>query len=1329
MLDEHDELPIAFTSGSMAEHHWPELFRVMHAMFLLWGRLEDANVVAPRAQPGNAELHANPNVFHILMRATSILNQVFVLRTHAWFHIVLEQGLGIDHHWHRYEFSKSRGAIHFHGILWKFIASNKLHSLLDRALQAGNMDMLGQIESEVAAGFAESLPEVLTPISALHPSGRVRSFPDTPCTTPYYTARVSVSKGEASSAVSANVRVGEHDVPWQEVGNVDNWPPHEGLAPKPTSDAVRRKVFQVVDQVEDMIEYINFAMLHVCNSYCLRAHPSRKGADGKPVLVCRMHFGDENPQVSSRTDGKPARIHPAFVERRNVTYLEMPRDHPRIVQGPHRIARAWCANYDFQPVVSLKTDVSIPEDVNNHMQWLHDKELEWRSMPKSQQDWLIELYVSRRYCNKDNYVSSLIDYCVGYACKGEISSTDAVSIFKKLVNNTSLSDNISFASLAQRLNMRILRTRELSAAEADFCLAGMKYYECTVQFIRISLNVGQRVLDVDAATNIDERGDVGDEGHSVVRANQFDKYLKRPDGDLASTFHKYNTRTQRIIPVYLHADMQPSWPISESYAKTMLLLHTPGLRTFADALGQHACYKDALEARLSAGSMPLSVVKGIRRAQLASYAGISSRGMGRAATGRGARGQRDDGSGDEVETPLSLHQVPDGVVEDAGVLFDDPNGLAMDDVAVEFDMGDNVHEASIGHVHDVDRSLYPPWPELSIWVENMVASFYANSTNAAFLLPRDVRDGHEGRFKDPMLCIDNNGQRILLCAFLHLLHDLVIWEQGDKSTPAPRLRGLVAGVAGTGKSFVVDMLRAFAMLATADPNAAALFAPTGSAAGTSGSSTVDRALDISRSAREVKQLAVKDPLKCAQLQQKYSNTVLGCLDEIGMWGRLLLGHFASRCDEVFNLGVCADVGGQESDNGVQLGGVPAMLFFGDHKQLPPVLDSVAFDPSPSSVSLVNMGRMAYASMSTCFLLDTPVRQEQDSTLLGPLTHLREGTTHEHLTNDLAFWNRRRLITFTMHDREESWGDKNPDVLVATCYNKDRDAKNKMYVSHFRDVCVVHSINAGKHARDKASNKAGGLKSIPRTTYLAPGMMVKLTTNICPEFGLHNNARGIVRDVVYPNGGGYDSSLSPIVMVEFPKYIGPPISQAMQDVGLGKHVPIACVHRRCDCKACTRTGLPLVVAKADSVHSTQGLTVGDSQPIKRIVLCWNKAAEGLWPGILYVGASRAEKEHNLAIDFSMTTDDLGCVGKNARWEKQDAEVKRISNAALAHREQMSHAGQGSKQDFVHMLGWLCTHARALCGRDTTTDNIRQEVLACVQQWEESTAQWLVSNGGV
>ena len=134
--------------------------------------------------------------------------------------------------------------------------------------------------------------------------------------------------------------------------------------------------------------------------------------------------------------------------------------------------------------------------------------------------------------------------------------------------------------------------------------------------------------------------------------------------------------------------------------------------------------------------------------------------------------------------------------------------------------------------------------------------------------------------------------------------------------------------------------------------------------------------------------------------------------------------------------------------------------------------------------------------------------------------------------------------------------------------------------------------------------------------------------------------------------------------------------------------------------------------------------------------WNAQAEALWPGILYVGASRPEKEHNFALDFDISRSDLKKVGASARWRKQHAEVERIHEAArvlcetnesLDERSAVGDATEcpwGSRQDFFFRLTSFCLSAKAqLDAKQDLGEAIKKEVEDCLGQWQASLRQEL------
>ena len=268
------------------------------------------------------------------------------------------------------------------------------------------------------------------------------------------------------------------------------------------------------------------------------------------------------------------------------------------------------------------------------------------------------------------------------------------------------------------------------------------------------------------------------------------------------------------------------------------------------------------------------------------------------------------------------------------------------------------------------------------------------------------------------------------------------------------------------------------------------------------------------------------------------------------------------------------------------------------------------------------------------------------------------------------------------------------------------------------------------------------------THYSVGLMIKLQTNIVPELGLYNNARGWIRDIIYLDDSGAlscykpsEQSRVPILVCEFPTYIGKPISEVMAEAGKSTWVPIAALTLRCDCNKCHRTGLPATVAKADSVHSLQGVTIGSGKPIERCIIHWTKDAESKWPGIFYVAASRPMASGDFSLAGDLTLDALASVGASDGWKKQDKEMTRLTGLSMQarrnarsvvtkpwHQEDGCH--HGSRQDYVKRIEEFVGIVEAEL-RSASTGNplqppalgsagasVRSECEACLAQWRAS-----------
>lgn len=130
------ELPLFFMTGTAAEYHWPEVRRVLALVSGLSGFPEEAVLIRAEVGRGGPALH------RAITRFPAIVNELFELRTAAFFSTVLEGGLGVVQHLRKYEFGKHAGHAHWHSLLYGGEMSLILQRPLDPTLQEPTLDAM-----------------------------------------------------------------------------------------------------------------------------------------------------------------------------------------------------------------------------------------------------------------------------------------------------------------------------------------------------------------------------------------------------------------------------------------------------------------------------------------------------------------------------------------------------------------------------------------------------------------------------------------------------------------------------------------------------------------------------------------------------------------------------------------------------------------------------------------------------------------------------------------------------------------------------------------------------------------------------------------------------------------------------------------------------------------------------------------------------------------------------------------------------------------------------------------------------------------------------------
>ena len=99
-------------------------------------------------------------------------------------------------------------------------------------------------------------------------------------------------------------------------------------------------------------------------------------------------------------------------------------------------------------------------------------------------------------------------------------------------------------------------------------------------------------------------------------------------------------------------------------------------------------------------------------------------------------------------------------------------------------------------------------------------------------------------------------------------------------------------------------------------------------------------------------------------------------------------------------------------------------------------------------------------------------------------------------------------------------------------------------------------------------------------------------------GLFNEAIGTVVDIIYKTGCNPINYLPEVVMVEFPNYSGSSFTE--ENPKIVPIVPVV-IRLECSCHSCSRNTIPLKLGWATTIHKCQGMTIGEGEPNRYIVI--------------------------------------------------------------------------------------------------------------------------------
>ena len=494
-----------------------------------------------------------------------------------------------------------------------------------------------------------------------------------------------------------------------------------------------------------------------------------------------------------------------------------------------------------------------------------------------------------------------------------------------------------------------------------------------------------------------------------------------------------------------------------------------------------------------------------------------------------------DSSGEDEPEQLSIYDLlagaGDEITDDGdGVLLRQPNFNILQIGNPDFVRYDRLSGG---------ETLHPvcPLEESEKWWDEQVNT--AKEMGTCSTAPSLTRDD---------LMRANHEQRLILKQVLITSKRLLM---GDTDVPPCHL--IVAGTAGTGKTFVLKAVTFLVQSLFGSPNAVRVAAPSGNAASQVGGTTIHSLLGVgvdtdsdseSGSALHSLQTMCKD-LKMLQI------------DERSMVSADLLGVISTKLQKGFR------------QVNLPFGGLPFLILYGDDGQLPPVGGGPLYNRDiVEKHAMGRLGKLLYLGIPKAVYLRQMVRQQEAPCSScprdGPMGHrpgamckffpdlLHRMRFGEVNVQDWQWLQHRRLSEIEKRDPEEAARFRSartlwlvPTRVEQHNMNLDRlevtheELRNERGLSHAW-VCPITSRNTGRSAIG-ACRRMEDFGSLPSHLWLCRGTPVVMTSNICQPWKLFNGAAGTVTDIIFEPGDcpRLDGTAWPrMVLVDFPQYTGP-----------------------------------------------------------------------------------------------------------------------------------------------------------------------------------------------
>ena len=956
--------------------------------------------------------------------------------------------------------------------------------------------------------------------------------------------------------------------------------------------------------------------------------------------------------------GKPYRKEPAIVDNAEsgIPSIELPRSHPRFVQGCIVLTEWWQANDDHRVILCR----AAPEE-----------------------------------CTAED-LSNVARYVPGYMCKGTDGSSEYAAVFRRLLETTD--EDVSVKTLVKQLMIRIVG-KDFPRQQVLYMLAGetscaggsgknsahgeLRSYNVT--FNRASLK-DIRSLDLSK-----EKGGVSSNGVDKYEKWQATNWQEPVAGvqDTNLSLYQYlqlptkgKGPVREQIPLVSGGQMWYHDPPSAEYCENMLKLHRPW-RVRTDLPVKEA----AVDAFKAWHPKPRYVEVEIAK---------SRAGPAKSAYENGGA----DGFDYEERPPDWLDMLGDAAfVESTDFVADD-----FTTTHPEYDHSKAYHSALAAQI----QARCQPGCVTAFWEKSVREETAKCGDNAPLVLSNN----------DPRRA--NKQQKRAIALLLHALHCDIEDFSLVPGVEHRERRLLLLGRPGAGKSFVLKVMTTLTRLVTNEQEAAKVGAPTGCAAFVGGGQTWHSMLGIyPRTLHRkdfdkggVKTVQNKLGRLKALLGDEVSltgrtllgwiahrvqtNLAYGAASDGDITGGSLL-PFWLMAGDFYQLPPTADT----------------ILYNTDSKTVPANNGAAAFARFNDVVELETVVRQDDTQTELRALLES-MRLGSDA-LAYDMTFVEKlNMTNMPEAQQALYKLPGNGSIWAFPHWELAW-KRNYDVLqmlndgYVSAVNERVDAV---------PVYKIYAENTGSCAKKASSDPFSQLPASCYTARgLLMRITSNLFGEVGQSWGLVNGKMGTVLDVIFaPSGPSPDGETPPlgmpaVIVLHVPDYVGPVWIE-----GHPKVVPIIPVSKEGDCECkCSRRMCPLQVAEGTSIHSLQGTTIGrgcdetDEDGVALCVNCVDESHRGRctikrlacdlgepklegspsFRNAALVAVSRCRTKDDIAFASAVTLERLSACGRGKAAGKLTAAMERFRAIAASNESEMA----ALEDNFDLLLNWAVGKARA------------------------------------